>query len=67
MKTKSEREREMNITNPQKAVVLVQALPYIRQYNKKIVVVKYGGNAMAGDRLTHQVMEDLVLAASGGG
>ena len=38
-------------TNSQRAQVLTQALPYIRQYNGKIVVVKYGGNARrAGDQ-----------------
>ena len=41
--------------------VLTQALPYIRQYNGKIVVVKYGGNAMVSEELREQVMEDIVL------
>ena len=48
-------------TNPQRAQVLVQALPYIRQYAGKIVVVKYGGNAMTSETLKQQVMEDMVL------
>lgn len=34
------------MTNGQRAEVLVEALPYIQQYNQKIVVVKYGGNAI---------------------
>ena len=38
-------------TNSQRAQVLTQALPYIRQYNGKIVVVKYGGNAMVSEQL----------------
>ena len=48
-------------TNSQRAQVLTQALPYIRQYNGKIVVVKYGGNAMVSEQLRQQVMEDIVL------
>lgn len=48
-------------TNSQRAQVLTQALPYIRQYNGKIVVVKYGGNAMVSEQLREQVMEDMVL------
>lgn len=51
----------MNITNAQRAKVLVSALPYIKQYNGKIVVVKYGGNAMLSDELKNSVMGDLVL------
>ena len=41
--------------------MLTEALPYIRQYNGKTVVVKYGGNAMVNARLKQQVMEDIVL------
>ncbi len=48
-------------SNAQRARVLTQALPYIRQYNGKIVVVKYGGNAMINEQLKQQVMEDIVL------
>ena len=48
-------------SNSQRAEVLTQALPYIRQYNGKIVVVKYGGNAMVNEQLKQQVMEDIVL------
>ena len=48
-------------TNNQRAQVLTEALPYIRQYNGKIVVVKYGGNAMVSEQLRQQVMEDIVL------
>ena len=48
-------------SNAQRAEVLTQALPYIQQYNGKIVVVKYGGNAMINEQLKAQVMEDIVL------
>ena len=52
---------ELIFTNSQRAEVLTQALPYIRQYSGKIVVVKYGGNAMINQELKQQVMEDIVL------
>lgn len=48
-------------SNAQRAEVLTQALPYIQQYNGKIVVVKYGGNAMINEQLKEQVIEDIVL------
>ncbi len=50
-----------DISNAHRAEVLTQALPYIQQYKDKIVVIKYGGNAMINDDLKHQVMEDIVL------
>ena len=50
-----------NFSNAQRAEVLTQALPYIRRYNGKVIVVKYGGNAMVNDGLKQQVMEDIVL------
>ena len=49
------------ISNADRAVVLTQALPYIQKYYGKIVVVKYGGNAMINETLKEQVMEDIVL------
>ena len=49
------------LTNEQRAEVLATALPYIRMHNGKIVVVKYGGNAMIDETLKAQVMEDIVL------
>ena len=52
---------DYGLTNGQRAEVLTQALPYIRRYNGKIVVVKYGGNAMINEQLKEQVMEDIVL------
>ena len=51
------------ITNHERAEVLVQALPNIKRYNGKTIVVKYGGNAMIDDSLKAQVMEDVVLLA----
>lgn len=51
----------LHITNAQRAEVLTQALPYIQKYNGKIVVIKYGGNAMVSEELKQQVMEDMVL------
>ena len=47
--------------NAQRAEILVQALPYIQQYNGQIVVIKYGGNAMVNEELKHAVMRDIVL------
>jgi acetylglutamate kinase len=51
----------IKLTNAQRAEVLTQALPYIQKYYDKIVVVKYGGNAMINEHLKEQVMEDIVL------
>ena len=50
-----------HFSNAQRAEVLTQALPYIKRYTGKIVVVKYGGNAMVNEQLKQQVMEDIVL------
>ncbi len=49
------------ITNLQRAEIITQALPYIQKYHNKVIVVKYGGNAMISEELKLQVMEDLVL------
>ena len=43
------------------AEVLVEALPYIQEYTGKIIVVKYGGNAMINEDLKQAVIEDIVL------
>ena len=45
----------------EKAGVLVEALPYIQKYNRKIIVVKYGGSAMTNIELQKKVIEDVVL------
>ncbi len=49
------------ISNTERAQILAHALPYIQQYNGKIVVVKYGGNAMIDEDLKQSVMRDVVL------
>ncbi len=52
---------QLQFTNNQRAQVLVDALPHIKKYNGKIIVVKYGGAAMTDPELKEQVMEDIVL------
>ncbi len=52
---------DATFSNAQRAQVLTQALPYIKRYTGKVVVVKYGGNAMVNEQLKQQVMEDIVL------
>ena len=52
---------EKDFSNAERAHVLTGALPYIRRYTGRIVVVKYGGNAMINETLREQVMEDIVL------
>ena len=44
-----------------KAAVLIEALPYIQRFNRKIVVVKYGGSAMVDEELKKKVIQDVVL------
>ena len=51
----------MKLTNAQRAGVLIEALPYIQEYTDKVVVVKYGGNAMVSEELKEAVMGDIVL------
>lgn len=51
----------MEINNDTRAKILIDALPYIQHYSNKIVVVKYGGNAMTNDTLKQAVMADIVL------
>lgn len=50
-----------HFSNAERAEVLTQALPYIKRYTGKIVVIKYGGNAMINEQLKQQVMEDITL------
>ena len=52
--------------NKLRAQVLVDALPYIQKYNDKIVVVKYGGNAMTNEKLKQAVMSDMFCCPSWG-
>ena len=51
----------MDLSHSDRAQVLVEALPYIQCYNKKTVVVKYGGNAMISEELRKAVISDIIL------
>jgi len=51
----------MKISNADRARILVHALPYIQKYTGKVVVVKYGGNAMIDEKLKNSVMRDIIL------
>ncbi|MBE6790911.1 MAG: acetylglutamate kinase [Ruminococcaceae bacterium] len=51
----------MDISNASRAEVIVEALPYILKYRGKVLVVKYGGNAMINGELKDSVMRDIVL------
>ena len=61
MEKKTEYIPPISITNAQRAEILTQALPYIKEYYGKTIVIKYGGNAMINEHLKDQVMEDIVL------
>ena len=50
-----------DFSNSERAEILTQALPYIKRYTGRTVVIKYGGNAMINEQLKQQVMEDIVL------
>ncbi len=50
-----------SLSNADRAKILVEALPYIRKYTNKVIVIKYGGNAMTSDGLKADVMGDIVL------
>ena len=52
---------DINFSNAQRSEVLTAALPYIKKYSGKTVVIKYGGNAMINPQLKEQVMEDIAL------
>ena len=51
----------MKISNADRARILVHALPYIQKYTGKVIVVKYGGNAMIDEHLKNSVMRDMIL------
>lgn len=53
-------DREMDIITA-KAETLIEALPYIQEFNRKIIVVKYGGSAMSNEELQHNVIKDVTL------
>ncbi len=62
----SEKEERKNIMQfdqkiMEKAATLIEALPYIQRFNRKIIVVKYGGSAMADEELKKNVIKDVVL------
>ena len=61
MEKKTEYTTPISVTNAQRAEILTQALPYIKEYYGKTIVIKYGGNAMINEHLKDQVMEDIVL------
>ena len=44
-----------------KAEILIEALPYIQRFNRKIIVVKYGGSAMVDEKLKRNVIKDVTL------
>ena len=48
-----------------KAEVLIEALPYIQKFNRKIIVVKYGGSAMSNEELQKNVIKDVTLLKLG--
>ena len=50
----------------EKAATLIEALPYIQRFNRKIIVVKYGGSAMADEELKRNVIKDVVLLKKAG-
>ncbi|MBE5887816.1 MAG: acetylglutamate kinase [Lachnospiraceae bacterium] len=52
---------EQTKTLQEKAEVLIEALPYIQKFNRKIIVVKYGGSAMIDEQLKRQVIQDVTL------
>ena len=53
---------DMNLDEElKKASILVEALPYIQKFNRKIIVVKYGGSAMVDEALKRKVIQDVVL------
>ncbi len=54
----------MKVDNEQRAAILSDALPYIQEYYDKVVVVKYGGNAMTNETLKQAVMSDIVLLST---
>ena len=52
---------EYQIEAQRKAEVLIEALPYIQRFNRKIIVVKYGGSAMSDEKLQKSVIADVTL------
>lgn len=61
LQVKSESEDIYKEKYLQKAEVLIEALPYIQKFNRKVIVVKYGGSAMSDDELKRNVIKDVTL------
>ena len=61
MEITAHKEATMSIIGPERAEVLIQALPYIQKFNNKTIVVKYGGHAMVNEELKKAVIHDLIL------
>ncbi len=61
MEEKKENEMKLDQNIMEKVEVLIEALPYIQRFNRKIIVVKYGGSAMADEELKKHVIQDVVL------
>ena len=57
-------ETSSELNAEQWSKVLVEALPYFKQWCGKVVVVKYGGNAMLNEELKAAVMEDIILLST---
>jgi acetylglutamate kinase len=51
----------INLAPQAKAEILAEALPYIRKFHGKTIVIKYGGNAMTEERLKHSFARDVIL------
>ena len=60
-KEESEEKIMVNQMYLDKANVLIEALPYIQRFNRKIIVIKYGGSAMVDEELKRNVIQDVVL------
>lgn len=56
----------IDVENDMRASILSDALPYIQKYTNKVIVVKYGGNAMTNEQLKQDVMSDIVLLSTVG-
>ena len=59
--TQQERSDRHSLTATDKAAILIEALPYIRRFSEKVVVVKYGGNAIDDDNAIAEFARDVVL------
>ena len=60
LNSRAQKEEDM-ISKQQQAEFLIEAMPYVRKYQNKILVIKYGGNAMQSEELKNSVMRDLTM------